>query len=132
MLNHASHSQIKQVDDGVYDIPMWLSESLEPQRPVLQKTILAAQRRLRIFSQRHHWQHHTQEPFAKRFRVHSDKAAFDHDLLEICGLDPHWFDDDLSFEVHASHNAVVLVNIQHQVSPGKSCKQLFLHATLSL
>jgi hypothetical protein len=88
MLNHASHSQIKQVDDGVYDIPMWLSESLEPQRPVLQKTILAAQRRLRIFSQRHHWQHHTQEPFAKRFRVHSDKAAFDHDLLEICGLDP--------------------------------------------
>jgi hypothetical protein len=88
MVNSDSHSQIKQVEDGVYDIPMWLSESLEPQRPVLQKTILAAQRRLRIFSQRHHWQQHTQEPFAKRFRVYSDKAAFDRDLLEICGLAP--------------------------------------------
>lgn len=80
-------SQIKPVEESVYEIPMRLSESLEPQRPVLQETLLAAQRRLRSFAQKHHWQAYTQEPFAKRCQLYSDKASYDHDLLEMCGLD---------------------------------------------
>ena len=73
---------------GVHSIPIELAASLELQRPLLQNTLVAAQRRLTDFALTHNWQAHVQEPFARLFHVYADKASFDHDLLELCGLDP--------------------------------------------
>jgi hypothetical protein len=76
-----------QIEYGVYDIPIHLSESLEPQRDLLHGIFLTAQRRLRDFAHKHNWETHIKEPFARLFLVYDDKASFDHDLLKICELE---------------------------------------------
>ena len=76
------------LENSVIDIPMELPASMEPQRAALYSTLEAAHRRLIGFALRHHWQVHAKEPFARLFRVYADKPSFDHDLLELCGLDP--------------------------------------------
>ena len=76
-----------QIEYGVYDIPIQLSESLEAQRDPLRDTFLAAQRRLRDFAYEHDWAIHVKEPFARLLHVYADKASFDHDLLKICEFD---------------------------------------------
>ena len=72
----------------MWDIPIVPAASLEPQSAALRNTLLAAQRRLTAFALKHDWRTHVQEPFARLFHVYADKASFDHDLLELCGLDP--------------------------------------------
>jgi hypothetical protein len=75
------------IEDGIYVILLQLDGTLEAQRISLQKTLLAAQRRLKIFAQKHGWHVHIQEPFAVRAHFYDAKAKFDHDLLEISGMD---------------------------------------------
>ena len=110
MPNNDNRSQIEQVEDGVYQIPIQLAESLEAQRPILEETLLAAQRRLKRFAQQHNWQQYTKEAFAKLFRVHADKTSFDHDLLTICGL-------DINMELPATYCAALEQGILLSVSP---------------
>ena len=74
------------IEFGVYDIPIRLAASLEPQRASLHSTLLAAQGRLKDLALKHNWQAYVKDPFAQLFRVYADKVSFDHDLLEICGL----------------------------------------------
>ena len=102
--------QKNNAEYGVYDIPIQLAESLESQRDLLQSTLLAAQKRLRDFAQRHNWQSHMKEPFAKLFRVYADKASFDHDLLEICGL-------DTTLELPSTYCAALEQDVLISVSP---------------
>lgn len=102
--------QIKQIEDSVYEIPIQLAESLEPQRPSFQETFLDAQRRLRNFAQKYYWQHHTKEPFAKLFYVYADKVSFDRNLLETCGL-------DTTTELPATYCAALEQGILMSVSP---------------
>jgi hypothetical protein len=80
-------TQPNSIEYGVYDIPIQLEQSLEPQRALLYSTLLAAQKRLRDFALKHNWKACIQEPFAQRFHVYADKVSFDHELLEICGLE---------------------------------------------
>ncbi len=75
------------IEYGVHDIPIHLAASLEPQRASLHSTLLATQRRLKDFALKHDWQACVEAPFAQLFHVYADKVSFDHDLLEICGLD---------------------------------------------
>jgi hypothetical protein len=51
--------QIKQIEDSVFEIPIHLTESLESQRAILRATLIAAQKRLRNFAQKHGWHPHT-------------------------------------------------------------------------
>ncbi len=75
------------VENGVFDIPITLEALLEIQRDLLRNTLLAAQRRLREFAARNGWAGHVQAPFAGQARFYANKATFDHDLLELCGLE---------------------------------------------
>jgi hypothetical protein len=75
------------IEDSIYDIPLRLEASLEPQRGSLQRTLVAAQKRLREFALKHNWHAHVQEPFALKARIYDTKAKFDHDLLEVSGMD---------------------------------------------
>lgn len=76
------------VEYGVFDIPLRLDTTLEPQRNLLQTTLLTAQRRLKTFAQQHSWLAYVAEPFAQKAQFYATKASFDHDLLTLCGLDP--------------------------------------------
>ena len=88
-MSHATtnSTQPTQIEPGIYNIPIQLAEVLKLRHDFFQSTLCEAQRRLVGFAQKHNWQVHIQEPFAANFHVHADKASFDHDLLETCGLD---------------------------------------------
>jgi hypothetical protein len=75
------------IEPGVYDIPLQLDASLEPGRPALRETLMAAQRRLREFARKHGWEAHVQQPFAVQAHIYAAKPGFDHDLLAISGMD---------------------------------------------
>lgn len=79
---------IKQLEYGVYDIPVELPESLRSHHTTLRDNLISAQKRLRKFAQKHNWLHHVERPFARLFQVHADRASFDHNFLSICGLGP--------------------------------------------
>lgn len=101
---------INQIEYGVFDIPVHLPDSLEAQRTFFQSTLLAAQRRLRVFSQEYNWQVHVKEPFAKIFHVYADKASFDNNLLKICEL-------DTAIELPSTYCAALEQNVLMSVSP---------------
>jgi hypothetical protein len=103
-------TQTKPAEYGVHLIPIQLAESLEGKRVLLEDTLLAAQRRLRDFAQKHAWQAYVKEPFASHFRVYSDKASFNRALLEICGLDP-------AIELPATYCAALEQDVLMSVSP---------------
>ena len=81
-------SNLQPVEDGVYDIPLWLESPLEPQRPQLKNSVLSAQRRLHIFAEKYLWHHHLQKSFARETRFYYSKTKFDHDLQKLCNIDP--------------------------------------------
>ena len=110
MSNSDSLSQMKQIEDSVYEIPIELTKSLEPQRAIFQETIIAAQKRLRDFAKKHDWHHYTKQPFARLFQVHADKQSFDHNLLSICGM-------DTNTELPATYCAALEQEILISVSP---------------
>ena len=106
-----NHSlQANQIEHGVYNIPIQLADSLETQRPLLQSTFIAAQRRLRDFAQNHNWQMHMKEPFAKLFCVYADKPSFDYNLLKTCGL-------DTGIELPSTYCAALEQDVLMSVSP---------------
>lgn len=77
----------KLIEDSIYDIPLRLEASLEPQRRGLQRTLVAAQRRLREFALKHDWHRQVQEPYAVQAHIFDTKIKFDHVLLEVSGMD---------------------------------------------
>lgn len=76
------------LEQGVFDIPLVLDPTLEPLRPELQASLVAAQRRLAAFASRYGWDRHVNAPFARQAHIYAEKERFDHDLLTLCGLDP--------------------------------------------
>jgi hypothetical protein len=98
------------LEHGVHDIPIELAAALEPQRACLHSTLLAAQRRLTYFALKHGYQAHVQQPFARLFHVYADKLSFDHDLLELCGL-------DTTIELPSTYCAALEQGVLVSVSP---------------
>ena len=98
------------IEAAVYDIPLHLEASLEPLRAAFREIILAAQRRLRQFAGQHGWHAHVQEPFATQAHIYDAKAKFDHDLLEISGM-------DTTIELPKTYCAALENNILMSVSP---------------
>jgi hypothetical protein len=98
------------VEYGVHDVPIELAASLEQQRAWLRSALLSAQGRLAAFALKHSWRAHIQAPFARLFHVYADKASFDHDLLELCSLDP-------SIELPPTYCAALEQGVLMSVSP---------------
>ena len=76
------------VEEGVYNIPLILSKSLEPRHDQLQKILLAAQRRLRTFAVQNGWGNLAKERFADRAEIYDDKGKFDLMVIKLCDLNP--------------------------------------------
>lgn len=98
------------VEGGVFDIPIRLDPSLEAQRASFHGILLGAQRRLRDFAIKHNWNEYIKEPLAQSARFYAEKAAFDHDLLEVSGLDP-------TLELPETYCAALEQGILMSVSP---------------
>lgn len=110
MDDFSNSTRLKSIEYGVYDLPIQLEATLEPQRAFFHETLLAAQRRLREFAHQNSWHAHLSEPFARRYQAYAHKGAFDHDLLQICGLDP-------SMELPRTYCAALEEGVLLSVSP---------------
>jgi hypothetical protein len=74
------------VEDGVYSVPLILSSSLEPRREQFEQTLLAAQRRIVNFAEKHGWLDLTKQSFFDRARIFDAKPDFDEALARVAGL----------------------------------------------
>jgi hypothetical protein len=98
------------IEDGVFDIPLQLDAALEPQQNQLRGLLLSAQKRLRDFALARGWGEHVRTPFAESAHIHATKAAFDLDLLTLCGLDP-------TMELPSTYCAALEQGVLLSVSP---------------
>jgi hypothetical protein len=103
-------SSLPPLEDGIFDMPLQLDAALEPQRGQLRGLLLSAQKRLRDFAQTHGWGGHVRAPFADSAHIHATKAAFDLDLLTLCGLDP-------AMELPSTYCAALEQGVLLSVSP---------------
>ena len=102
--------QPQMIEQGVFDIPLLLTPALEPQRTQLRAVLVEAQRRLKKFASAHGWLEHMLAPFAIQARVFEVKAQFDHDLLELAGM-------DTSIELPKTYCAALEQQVLVSVSP---------------
>lgn len=80
--------KLKMIEEGVYRSPLVLPKSLEPQRNVLEKVLVAAQRRLRNFAVQNGWSDLVKESFADRAEIYDDQDKFIQAVIKITGEDP--------------------------------------------
>ena len=78
----------KMIEESAYRIPLVLPKSLELQRNDLERTLVAAQRRLRKFAVRNGWKDLVKESFAERAEIYDDQDEFIRRVIEITGADP--------------------------------------------
>lgn len=74
------------IEEGVYAVPLTLSLSLETRRKLFEETLLAAQRRIVRFAEKHGWKKLTEPCFFECARICDAKNGFDKALAEIAGL----------------------------------------------
>jgi hypothetical protein len=74
------------VEEGVFRVPLVLSLSLKPRRRQFERTLLAAQRRIVRFAEKHGWKDLTRQRFFDRAQIFDAKADFDKALARVTGL----------------------------------------------
>jgi hypothetical protein len=74
------------VEEGIYRVPLILSPSLKPRRRQFEQTLLAAQRRIVRFADKHGWKDLTKQSFFDRARIFDANADFDEALAGVAGL----------------------------------------------
>lgn len=124
--------QVHLIEEGIYDIPLILPESLEPQRDSLHQTLINAQRRLRDFSCRNGWALFLNESFAERFEVYNNQNEFIQALLRITGADastdlPETISSVLEEGVLMSVSPEVYSRIYPEGIENKSFEKLITH-----
>jgi hypothetical protein len=98
------------LEKGVFDMPLFLSKSLEPQRNNLRRQVIDAQGRLRDFAYRHGWGHFMDQSFAERAEIYENQKEFIQALFRTTGADP-------STELPDTVSAALEENILMAVSP---------------
>lgn len=76
------------VEYGVFDFPLTLGKTLEPDRASLRVVVRDAQRRVVRFAALHGWTNLVEKPFAKEARIFDTKPDFDRTLIGISGAPP--------------------------------------------
>ena len=105
-------SQVRMLEDGVYDIPLTLPESLEPQRDGFHHALINAQRRLRDFAYRNEWDQFLNESFAQRVEIYDNQNEFIQALLRRMGADPS---TDLPETISAALEEGVFMSVSPEV-----------------
>ena len=71
------------IEQGVYKIPLVLPASLEPQRKKFDKTLAAAQKRLKNFAEKNGWEAFIKENFVDHAEIFDNKNRFDQTFLKL-------------------------------------------------
>jgi hypothetical protein len=79
--------KITKSEEGIFQIPLFLSASLEPQRANLETHLINAQKRLRDFAVCHNWEEHTNENFIDRAEIFDNQQDFINALLNLLEID---------------------------------------------
>lgn len=74
-----------KIEDGVFQVPIILPDSMKHREGEFREILLNAQRRLMRFARHYGWEHHMQESFLDRFEIYDDKEQFNRRVLEISG-----------------------------------------------
>lgn len=100
----------RAVEEGIYNVQLILSKSLEDRRTELELVLLAAQRRIANFAEKHSWKDLTQESFFDRAEIYDTKEAFDRALAKIS-------DEDEQIELPKTYSAALEKRVLMAVSP---------------
>ncbi len=73
----------KEVEPGVFDVPLSLPKSLESRRREFKGNLLEAQKRLRVLIKNNGWSDLNKTPFMKRAEIYDKKVDYDNHLYEI-------------------------------------------------
>lgn len=79
---------MKQIDHGVFAIPLKLPSELEMQRAFYESQIESAQRRIVAFAIEHDWKDHVTEPFAMETEIFAHQSHFVEALKKLPGFPP--------------------------------------------
>lgn len=76
-------SKMRQIEPGVFDVPLILSKSLEPKRGEYRQNVIDAQKKLRAFAEANGWGGLTNEPFIKSVEIYDSKDGWDARLRQF-------------------------------------------------
>ncbi len=87
-MNNSNEAKItvsapKQIEPGVFDFSLKLSESLEPRRNELRNEIIEAQRNLHVFAEKNGWSQLMSKPLADSAEIYATKPEWDARLRQI-------------------------------------------------
>ena len=68
---------------GVYDVPLKLSQSLEPRREEFRQYLITAQKNLRKFAEKHGWESLTDTPLIGQAEIYDTKVDFDQRAMSL-------------------------------------------------
>lgn len=77
---------MKQIDYGVFEIPLKLPSELEPQRAFYESQVESAQRRIVAFAREHGWENLMAEPFASQAEIFAQQSHFFEALKRLPGF----------------------------------------------
>jgi len=78
----SENSKTKELEAGVYDVPLTLPASLEPRRTELHDDIIEAQKNLKNFATNNNWQKLLTPSFMKEARIFDKKSDYDNLIYE--------------------------------------------------
>lgn len=79
----ASQPEPKQIEPGVYLVPLSLPPKLEPRRAVFESDLREAQVRLRSFAAKNNWVQLTDAPLMKSAEIYDKKEDYDKHLYKL-------------------------------------------------
>ena len=76
------------MSENVYNIPLTLPQSLESQRPLFEKYLINAQKRLNNFASKHGWEKYINESLVDKVIVFETRTEFKEYVVSHCDFDP--------------------------------------------
>lgn len=79
---------MKKIEEGVFNVPLILSDSLIQQEGTLKKTIIQAQKNIMKFAKKNNWESLINSSFIKRVEIYDSQAGLIKGLIKNFDLDP--------------------------------------------
>ncbi len=79
----AAPSEFKQLEPGVFQVPLSLPPSLEPRRNEFESDLVEAQKQLRVFAVKNGWEKLDAAPLMKRAEIYDTKDDYDKHVYEL-------------------------------------------------
>ncbi len=109
VLKNAKVIKAVQIAPGVFDLPIIVPKSLESRKEEFRDDFIKAEKRLRVFAEKHGWARFTQTPIVKQVEIYDLKSEWDKRAREL--------DPTVPEELPKSFSANIEKDILFCVSP---------------